>query len=271
MAGNPEHHFGRRLRKERTSRGWSLDELARRTGIHPTYLSRIETGKRPPNERVAAAADQAFEMAWFTDWYAESRSWMPPGFRDWPELEVKAPRLACWSPGIIDGLVQTEDYARVMFSILPGTTEDAVTGRTKRRMDRQRSLLHRADPPAVRLIVDELCLYRRVGGPDVMVEQCERLAQVAKLAHVTLQVHPAAAHPATASGFVLADDAAYVEHLLGGGVYTDEPSVTSVTSLCEALRNECYGSSESLRIIERARTLWIGERARIQAPRAGHA
>jgi transcriptional regulator with XRE-family HTH domain len=271
LSGNPEGAFGRRMRKDRLTHSWSLDELSRRSGIHATYLSRIETGKRPPNERIANGADQAFATTWYTDWYTESRSWMPPGFRDWPELELKAPRLSLWSPGILDGLVQTEAYARVMFTILPGADDDAVTGRTKRRLERQRLLLMRENPPAIRLVIDELCLYRRVGSPDLMVAQLGRVAEIARMPQVIMQVHPAAAHPATASGFVLADDAAYVEHVLGGGVYTDEPSVASVRNLFDALRTECYGATESLLIIERAEELWTGERARIQARRAGRA
>jgi transcriptional regulator with XRE-family HTH domain len=35
-----------RLRSLRTARGWSLDELARRTHISPSTLSRLETGRR---------------------------------------------------------------------------------------------------------------------------------------------------------------------------------------------------------------------------------
>lgn len=48
-----------RIRQEREARGWSLGELARRTGIHPPNLSRLESGKHVPSletlERVADA------------------------------------------------------------------------------------------------------------------------------------------------------------------------------------------------------------------------
>jgi transcriptional regulator with XRE-family HTH domain len=49
--------IGARIRKEREARGWSLGELARRTGMQAPNLSRLETGKHVPSldtlERVA--------------------------------------------------------------------------------------------------------------------------------------------------------------------------------------------------------------------------
>jgi DNA-binding Xre family transcriptional regulator len=51
--------IGGRVRQEREGRGWSLAELARRTGIQPPNLSRLENGKHVPSldtlQRVADA------------------------------------------------------------------------------------------------------------------------------------------------------------------------------------------------------------------------
>jgi transcriptional regulator with XRE-family HTH domain len=40
--------FGQRLRALRTERGISQDELADRTGVHPTAVGRLERGLREP-------------------------------------------------------------------------------------------------------------------------------------------------------------------------------------------------------------------------------
>jgi len=57
-AGRAER-IGARIRHERDARGWSLGELARRAGMQPPNLSRLETGKHMPSldtlERVAEA------------------------------------------------------------------------------------------------------------------------------------------------------------------------------------------------------------------------
>jgi len=263
MPGNPTAHFGRQLHKDRLSRGWSLDDLSREMGIAAAHLSRIENGKRPPTEAVAAAADRVFtdRRGWYADYYQESRTWTPAGFRDWSELENASAALCDWSPGVVTGLAQTADYARALLATLPGAADDQVEARLTSRMARQQRVILRRDPPAARLIVDELSLYRRVGSAEVMAAQCERLGEVAALTHVTLQVMPARANPATSSGFTIADAGAYVEHVLGGGVYTDERSVSALANLFDALRSECYGRSQSAEIIGRARSLWLQDGA----------
>jgi DNA-binding Xre family transcriptional regulator/CheY-like chemotaxis protein len=51
--------IGARVRQERETRGWSLADLARRTGMQPPNLHRLESGKHVPSletlERVAEA------------------------------------------------------------------------------------------------------------------------------------------------------------------------------------------------------------------------
>ena len=261
MPGNPAAHFGKQLKKERTARGWSVDDLSRQAGIAAGHLSRIENGRRPPTEAIAAAADKVFpeRRGWFTEYYLESRTWMPAGFRDWSELENKAARLSVWSPGIVHGLLQSEGYAGALLATLPGATAEAVGSRLAARMERQRRVLMRDDPPRAWFIVDHAALYRLVGSPAVMAAQCAQLAETARLPHVTVQVLPAVAHPATQSGFTVTEDAAYAEHAFGGYAFTEEQAVTGAMSLFDTLRCECYRASESLAVIGKAAGLWTGE------------
>ena len=272
--GNPVTHFGRQVRKERLARGWSLQELSQRTGIAAAHLSRIENGRRPPTENVATVMDAAFpeRRGWFLEFYDESRSWAPAGFRDWPEYEDRAARLHVWSPSVLHGLLQAEGYARALLGTLPGASAEVVEGRLRSRMERQRRVLLHDDPPEAWFIVDEHSLYRHVGSPEVMAGQMRHLAEVAALPGVTVQVLPAVAHPATQSGFLIAGEAAYAEHVAGGFVYTDEETVSSLLRLFDMLRGESYRVSESLRMIERlGETSWTGESPPIAGPTAGTA
>ena len=149
MSGSKENgmagHFGRQVRKERLAHGWSLDELSRRTGMNAAHLSRIENGRRPPTEAIAQACDTAFpeRRGWFSDWYDESRTWaeVPPGFRSWAEVEEKAMTLHVWSPGIVHGLLQTEDYARALISVQPPVATEIARARLASRMERQRRVM----------------------------------------------------------------------------------------------------------------------------------
>jgi Domain of unknown function (DUF5753)/Helix-turn-helix len=267
-------HFGRQVRKERLARGWSIHELSARTGIAAGHLSRIENGKRPPTENIAFACDRVFpeRRGWFREYYEESKSWAPPAFRSWAEYEDGSATIRDWSPGIITGLLQTEDYARAILSAARGVAAEVISMRLAGRMERQRRVLMRDDPPAVWFVVDEMALYRRVGSPAIMAEQMRRLAAVAALAHVTLTVMPAVEHPGNESGFVIADNAAYAEHVAAGYVFTEEETVTPLAMRFDTLRAESYRASDSLALIERMTRTWTtGAKAATAVPTAASA
>lgn len=269
---NPAAYFGKQLRKARLARGWSLDDLGRRSGVHPAHLSRVETGHRAPTEKVALACDNAFGDGRNDFWelYQEVSTWAPPGFRDWSEHEEKTETLRDWSPSVITGLLQTERYARSILETSPGATEEITATRLKSRMERQRRLFTR-DVRAW-FIVDDPSLRRLATSPEVMAEQMDRLLEVASLPNVTLQVLPCVVHPAGASGFVITDSAAYVEHVTGGFVYTEPQAVTRLDILFDTLRAESYRVSESLAIIREMRETWErGASPLTQTPTAGTA
>ncbi len=263
MAGHKDTsaatHFGRQMKKDRLAHGWSLQELSTRTAYDGAHLSRIENGLRPPTRALALACDVAFpeRRGWYTDYYDESRQWaeVPPGFRDWSEIEDKAVQLRAWTPGIIHGLLQTEDYAAALLRTSPDASDETVAGRLRARMERQRRVILRDIPPAACFVVDEMALYRLVGTPDVMTGQLRYLRAVAAMPDITVQVLPAVAHPANASGFVIADDAAWCEHVAGGFVYTDQ-TVRALLRLFDTLRSESYRTSETAALLERTAQTW---------------
>jgi len=271
--GNPAQHFGRQVRKERLARGWSLPELSKRTGINAGHLSRIETGRRPPTENVAVACDAVFpeRHGWFAEYYAELSTWseVPAAFKDWSEREDKAVSLRVWSPGIVHGLLQSEDYARALLATYPGVSDETVAARLASRMERQRRLFAR--DALVWFVVDELSLYRCVGSARIMADQMRHLAGTARLSNVTMQLLPAVAHPATGSEIIVTEDAAYAEHAASGFVYAGE-TVTALARIFDTLRSECRKASESVALLERMAELWAsGESPLTAAPTVGHA
>lgn len=257
--GNPTTHFGRQMRKERTARGWSLREFAEQSGIDFSYLSRVESGRRPPTEKIALACDAVFpeRRGWFLEYYEESRTWTMAGFRSWAEHEDKSATLRVWSPGIVHGLLQTEAYARELLSVSPGVTGEVVAARLASRMERQRRVLLRDDPPSAWFVVDEVALYRYVGSTAVMAGQMSRLLEVAALPGVTVTVMAAVCHPGNESEFILTDAAVYAEHAVGGYVFTDEETFSRMATRFDSLRGESYRVSESLARVRRMRDLWM--------------
>jgi transcriptional regulator with XRE-family HTH domain len=267
-------HFGRQMRKERLAHGWSLREFHDRTGVDIGHASRIETGKAPPTEMVAKACDVAWpeRRGWFLEYYEESKSWIPAGFRSWAEYEDKAVTLRDWYPAILTGLLQTEAYAREVLSVAPAVRQEVVAARLAGRMARQQRTLFRPEPPSAWFVVDEMALYRRVGSPELMAAQMRHLIDVAALPHVTLTVMAAVLHPANESGFVIADSAGYAEHVAGGYVFTEQETVTSLAMRFDTLRAESRRASESVALIERMAGIWAtGAKAATAAATAGSA
>jgi transcriptional regulator with XRE-family HTH domain len=258
--GGVAGHFGHQVRRDRLAHGWSIAELARRANLDAAHLSRVENGRRPPTARIAAALDGVFteHRGWYLTWLEETRTApeIPVTFRSWSDYEDRTAALRVWTPGIVDGLVQTRDYAAALIATSPGVSDDAAAARVNARMERQHRVLGRDKPPSVTLLVDEAALYRQVGTAEVMAAQFCRLREVAAMPSVLMQVMPEVAHASVASGYLITDDAVWCENVITGGTYTDPETVTATARRFDSLRAECYRASESLALIERLENRW---------------
>lgn len=257
--GNPAAtHYGRQVRKARRERGWSIHELARRTGLNAGTLSHIENGHYAPTERTAGIFDEVFpdRKRWFSEFYHDSQEWTPPGFRHWYEFENASAALHIWCPGTFHGLLQTEEYARSLLKTFPGVPAEIIGTRVRARMERQRRILRRDNPPSAWFLVDALALFREVGSPEIMAAQLDHLLAIAELPDVTLQVVPAVGHPVTVSELIVADNAVYAEHVGQGFTYTDDDTVTALGRLITTIQGESYRVSESISMIEKVRDIW---------------
>ncbi|MEV4826949.1 DUF5753 domain-containing protein [Micromonospora sp. NPDC049257] len=130
----------------------------------------------------------------------------PSWFLPWQSYEAQATRLRNFEPCLVPGLLQTEDYARAVFSAGGLQRDERVEELLALRMSRQ-AVLGRDDPPECVFVIDESALRRSIGGPAVMDRQLGRLLEAAELPHVRLHVLPldAGAHVSLGGGFVLAE------------------------------------------------------------------
>ncbi|GAA3306639.1 helix-turn-helix transcriptional regulator [Streptomyces cinereospinus] len=183
---------------------------------------------------VADAEADAFvqlaEEANRPGWWQRFHDILPGWFSMYVSLEGAASLIRSYEPHFVPGLLQTEDYARgVLTSGAVGQTRpEDIERHVALRMQRQ-DLLTRQDAPRMWAVMDETALHRPVGGPEVMRAQIDKLLDVARLPHVTLQVVPFATgpHPGTYGPFVLfrfampeLPDMVYSEYLTGA-VYLD--------------------------------------------------
>jgi len=154
---------------------------------------------------------------------------MPSWFSDYVGLEESAARIQTFELQFVPGLLQTEQYARVISSHgRPEFVTDDVERRIALRMRRQK-ILSRPNPPRLWAFVDEAVLRRPIGGPTVMKAQLGALLEWTSLPHVTLQVLPyeRSGHAAEGAFTVLRfaepelPDVTYIEHLTGA-LYLDK-------------------------------------------------
>ena len=123
-------------------------------------------------------------------WWSKYGDIMADWFEAYLGLETAASVIRTFELQFVHGLFQTEDYARAV-TLLGHTTAPAeeIDRRVSLRLKRQ-DLLNGPTPPQVWSVIDEGALRRPVGGPAVMRAQLERLVELTKLRHVTIQVAP---------------------------------------------------------------------------------
>jgi hypothetical protein len=181
---------------------------------------------------------------------------IPATFRSWPDYEDRAATLRDWTPGIMTGLLQTEDYARALIATEVGIDNVVRENRVRGRMERQRRFWERKPAVMTVFVVDVVALLRQVGSPEIMSVQLRHLLEVAATPHVTMQVMPAIGHPVNNSGIMIADDAAWCEHAAAGYVFTDAETVRSLALRFDSVRSEARPASESLALIGRLADIW---------------
>jgi hypothetical protein len=251
MTGNPGAYFGTELQRERISHSWTLDDLARETGISAAHLSRIENGKRPATEAVAGACDKAFpgRKGWYLRCWLALQTWQetPSWLKPWQDYELHTSTLRSWSPGVIDGLVQTEDYARAQIGLRPDGTQDKTDERAANRMTRQTLVLFREPPPRAHFLVSLAAL--RDMPRHLAAGQLGHLLEVAARPNVTVQVVPRLWHAGMSGGFLLTDTAAWAEGVHTGQVHADTETFSSLDLRFDSIRHEAMRVSESLALL----------------------
>jgi transcriptional regulator with XRE-family HTH domain len=206
------------LRTLREQAGLSGAEVAKRMGMSPSKISRIETGVTGLQiedvaallglyQVPAAVRDELLDLVR----RSEERGWwtrqpgLPQLWRSLIDFEAKATRIQNYEALVVPGLLQTAEYARaVIQGIAPAITEAELGNLVAARMARQ-AVLTRSNAPQFIAVVDEGALRRPIGEPGVMHRQLHHLLVVAEQPHVMLRVAPlaAGAHAGLRGPFVI--------------------------------------------------------------------
>lgn len=212
-----------------------------RAGWSPANHSRLKNGAtpaqqtdlalmfgKPESERNGGLSSYLTEQkhGW---WDAVGRDALVDDALTYVELESEATKVRTFKIDLIDGLLQTAEYAAaVVRANSPKATEELVRHRVDARSRRQERLTGE-HPIHVEAVLTEGALRTRVGGPTAMRGQLDWLLELGTRSNVDLRVVPAAgAYPAMGTPFYILSfasgypDIGYIE-LLDKGVYLDEP------------------------------------------------
>ncbi|WP_242908517.1 helix-turn-helix domain-containing protein [Actinomadura terrae] len=263
--------LARELRRLREIEGLTGEEVAGSLGWSSAKVSRVETAATlirladlrklaelyhvtdSHRERLLAMARAAGERGWW-----DALPDVGSDYADYIGLEADAQALRCYSAQSLNGLLQTEEYARALI----GMVVDPAPGKVERRVDvrlrRQRRL--REEPPIdLHVVLDEAAIRRHVGGPATMKAQLEHLSMLTETPNVVIQVLPftTGAHGAMAGSFITLKfphpqtDIVFVE-FLGGNVYVeDEVEVYRYHLAFEQLHRRALSPDESTAFIHR--------------------
>ncbi|MEV7835317.1 helix-turn-helix transcriptional regulator [Streptomyces subrutilus] len=263
----PAAAFGARLRWSREARGWSQDDLAAHMEYSSQHISAVETARKPPTLRFSRNADVVFGTGDAGDSFERAfqdvrHGGLLEGFPEYVTFEGRAVELRLFEIGIIPGLLQTPDYARVLAdsAVVRGAiTPEQADERVAFLMRRQEALA-RAQPPMMFVIMDESCIRRPVGGPRVMDAQLERLVEFARLPSTILQVAPFAIGERRTFNLpvnllTLSDRSVigYAESQAQGHLDRESTSVLPMLTAYHQLQGEALAPAASVTMIEEVR------------------
>jgi transcriptional regulator with XRE-family HTH domain len=199
-----QRRLGAEMRRLRTEAGLTAEYVAGLLGVDRGKISNIESGVRnisPDRLRTLATHCECTDARYlaalvgFTEppqnnWWDKYRGRLSPGLLDIVELEWHARRIHTIQTVHVPGLLQTEEYARSVFSaVLPALSRLEIELRVAHRMDRQR-VLSREEPVDYVGYVHEAALRMLFGGREVTRSQLTELVKASERDNVTVRIVP---------------------------------------------------------------------------------
>ena len=255
--------FGAAHKAFRKRAGYTQEEYAPLVGYQPATVASIEQGRRfPPRAFVERAEEvlDAFGALKGVYKHVGREQGLASWFRQWAELEEQAISLYTYENRLVPGLLQTEAYARTLFSEqLPPFTDSQIEARIAARMERQ-SLFRGQPNTAFSFIVEEHVLRRETGGADVMREQIEHILDGMRPRNVEIQVMPMTrgVHAGLAGPIRLLETPenewfAYCEGQRSGQFIIDPKSISVLHMRYAKLRSQALTPEDSRSLLERIR------------------
>lgn len=268
--------LGKQLRKLREQAGLNQDQLCetinagqeRRSCLSQGQLSKIEAGAARldaaqldriaaavrAGEQAAARLETLRARAEETGWWSEYSPYIHETLELATELGEDAQAIRTYDTSVVQGLLQTEDYARTIIEssrawVRPTDVEILV----ELRMRRQERLAD-VDFGGLTAVITEAALRHQVGSRAVMRAQLERLCEITEEGRAAVHVLPYEEGPWPGlGGFAIYSfpdqndaDVVQIDGDLGAGIYEDREPVSALTYTFNAALAKALPARESL-------------------------
>jgi transcriptional regulator with XRE-family HTH domain len=265
--------LGSQLRRLREAAGVTPDQAAWELRASRSKISRMEHGRVRfkdrdvadlltlygiTDEKLRARMLASAQDANAPGWWSKYGDLLPDWFEEYLGLEGAASVIRTFELQFVHGLFQTESYARAV-TLLGHKTAPAeeIDRRVSLRIKRQ-DILAGPEPPQVWSVMDESVLRRPVGGRAVMRAQLDRLAEMARLPQVTIQVIPfgGGGHAAAGGSFALLrfaepelPDIVYIEQLTSALYLDDRQDIDHYREVMNDLSTEALTPDRTTQFI----------------------
>jgi transcriptional regulator with XRE-family HTH domain len=252
--------FGRQLKLFRNRAGLTQAELGARIVYSTDQVASVERGRRIPQPDFIDRSDHELDAGGVLIAMQEevARARYPAFFRDAAKLEAEAVEVHTYDTHVLDGLLQTEDYARTLFSMRrPLLDEETIEEHLAARLARQK-LFDRRPAPTLSFVIEEPVLRRPLGGTLVLRGQLEHLLLVGQKRNVEVQIMPCSLedHAGAEGPFKLLNpqaggQVAYMETQGRSAIATNADEVRSIAARHGIIRAQALTPRESLGFIEK--------------------
>ncbi len=250
--------YGADMRRYRKNAGMTLEALSGVVRYSRTHLARIETAEAVPPPDLSGRLDACFGTdGHFGRLYRLAvRESHPDQYRRRMELEAQAVGIIEYAPLVIPGLLQTERYARAIFTVCnPAAPAETIDNLVTARLSRQ-AVLTGGRPARLSVVLEESALTRVIGGPEVMREQLRSLLPWVEGPTSLLQVLPRSHGAHALIGGTLAlwtldngTSVAYEESITTGRLIEDPETVRGHTQACDVLRAYARSPAETAEFV----------------------
>ncbi|MFI1409795.1 helix-turn-helix domain-containing protein [Streptomyces sp. NPDC020707] len=246
--------FGRQLKRFRLRAGIERTDLGARTGYSPSTIAAYEQGRRVPPPRFIDLADEVLDADGILREMKDevARAQYPAFFRDAAKLEAEAVELHAYDTHLFNGLMQTEGYARAVFTMRrPLLDKETIDQRVAARLLRQQ-IYSRWPAPLMSFVIEEAVLRRPIGGVAVHRGQLEQILRTGENRNVEIQVMPLQRedHAGLAGPFTLIETSsgeriAYAEVQKSSYLYTERTPVRELEAQYGIIRAQALTPRES--------------------------